>query len=128
MDVVSQLFRVFTDVVIYFLDIAATIVIVIRGGHAFICFIRPRCHDSSSVIRLRFARGLALALEFQLAAEILHTIKVKTLSELAVIAMIIVLRILITLIVHWEMDHEVRYQKESDGRSRLNEDCSGLLE
>ena len=57
-------------------------------------------------VKLMLAQGIALALEFKLAAEVLRTITVREVSELIVLGSIILLRGAITLLIHWEIKTE----------------------
>jgi len=57
-------------------------------------------------VKLMLAQGIALALEFKLAAEVLRTITVREVSELIVLGSIILLRGAITVLIHWEIKTE----------------------
>ena len=57
-------------------------------------------------VKLTLAHGIALALEFKLAAEILQTITAHDWNEIAVLGTIIVLRAAISLLIHWEIKTE----------------------
>jgi len=61
-------------------------------------------HDIN--VKLTLAQGIALALEFKLAAEVLRTVTVRELSELIILGTIILLRVGITLLIHWEIKSE----------------------
>ena len=54
-------------------------------------FIRRSCH------------GLATSLEFKMAAEILKTVLVRDLNELVVLGAVVLLRALLSLLIHFEM-------------------------
>ena len=54
-------------------------------------------------IKLMLAQGIALALEFKLAGEVLRTVTVRDWNELAVLGTIIALRAAITVLIHWEI-------------------------
>ncbi len=56
--------------------------------------------------RLLLAEQLAIGLEFKLASEILRTVVVRSLSEIALVAGIIALRGTLTLLLHWEIKNE----------------------
>ena len=56
--------------------------------------------------RLKLAQGLAMALEFKLGGEILRTVVVRDLLEIAVVGAIILLRAALTLLIHWEIKKE----------------------
>ena len=57
-------------------------------------------------VKLMLAQGIALALEFKLAAEVLRTVTVRELNELIILGTIILLRGAITLLIHWEIKAE----------------------
>lgn len=57
-------------------------------------------------VKLMLAQGIALALEFKLAGEVLKTVTVRDWNELVILGTIIVLRGAITLLIHWEIRAE----------------------
>lgn len=56
--------------------------------------------------RLDLAKGLALGLEFKIGSEILRTVIVREWQEIVIVASIIILRALITFLIHWEIKNE----------------------
>ena len=54
-------------------------------------------------IKFELANGLALSLEFKMAAEILKTVLVRDFEELTVLAIVIFLRALLSFLIHFEM-------------------------
>lgn len=56
--------------------------------------------------KLNLAKGLELGLEFKLGSEILRTVAVRDLKEILIVASIIVLRALLTFLIHWEIENE----------------------
>ena len=54
-------------------------------------------------IKFQLANGLALSLEFKMAAEILKTVLVRELNELVVLGAVIILRALLSFLIHFEM-------------------------
>ena len=59
-----------------------------------------------SNIRLSLAQGIALALEFKMGGEVLRTVVVREWAELGILGAIIVLRGLLTFLIHWEIENE----------------------
>ena len=57
-------------------------------------------------VKLMLAQGIALALEFKLAGEVLRTVTVREWNELIVLGTIVILRGAITLLIHWEIKSE----------------------
>ena len=68
------------------------------------CFIRWIRRDEG--VRLMLAQGIALALEFKLGGEVLRTVVVREWAELGILGAIIVLRGLLTFLIHWEIKNE----------------------
>ncbi len=65
---------------------------------AFVRYLRRR-----GDVERGLGRGLALGLEFKMAAEILKTVRVHQLEELVVLGITILLRALLSVLVHWEL-------------------------
>ena len=93
----------FSEFFIIILELMGVIMLVSGCIYTFFHFFSPRGRDFSVKLRIKLGRFTSLALEFFLASEILKTIHVRDLSELYIIAAIIILRILIAFVVHWEM-------------------------
>lgn len=91
-------------------EIAGIIVLLFTAATSFIRYFR---HDER--VQLRLAEGISLALQFKLGAEVLRTVVVREFSELIVLGAIIVLRGVLTLILHWEISREeAKHQVESE--------------
>ena len=56
--------------------------------------------------RLNLGHGLEMGLTFMLCGEILRTIIVRDLEEIAIVGGIIVLRVGLTLLLHWERKND----------------------
>ena len=50
-----------------------------------------------------FSKGLAAGLEFKMAAEILKTVLIREMSELLVLGAVILLRAILSVLIHFEM-------------------------
>ena len=61
-------------------------------------------HDRK--IRLELAQGIALSLEFKMGSEVLRTVIVREWGELGILGVIILLRGILTFLIHWEIKHE----------------------
>jgi uncharacterized membrane protein len=61
-------------------------------------------HDAKEVVRLKLGRWLALALEFELAADILRTAVAPTWDEIGQLAAIVVLRTVLNYFLQKEID------------------------
>ena len=71
--------------------------------HAFWEYIADTFFHRRYDLQFDLANGLAMALEFKMAAEILKTVMVRELSELAVLGAVIILRALLSFLIHFEL-------------------------
>lgn len=65
-------------------------------------------------IVVELGKTLALALEFKMGAEIIKTVIVHDLSELAVLGIVIAIRALLAFLIHWEMKMEKKEAHEEN--------------
>ena len=62
------------------------------------------------------AMGLAVGLEFKMAAEILKTVLLQSLDEIYMLGAVILLRALLSLLIHFELNaHKKKENKETEG-------------
>ena len=95
------------DITILIFEFVGVFVIIISGLRGIWDYIK---HNPS--IRLNLATGMALGLEFKLGSEVLRTVVVRDLSEIATVAAIIALRAALTFLIHWEIKIEKEDEKE----------------
>lgn len=69
-------------------------------------------------LQLNLAKGLATGLEFKMAAEILKTVLIRNLEELYVLGAVILLRALLSVLIHFEWkepeEKRARYKKNRE--------------
>ena len=92
-------------------------VLVVSGVLGVVHYIR---RDPET--RLKLAQGLAMALEFKLGGEILRTVVVRDLSEIALVGAIILLRAALTILIHWEIKNEEAALPEAGHGPRSHEE------
>ncbi len=64
---------------------------------------------------VELGKALALALEFKMGAEIIKTVIIHDLEELAILGVVIVIRALLAVIIHWEIRLE---EKENASQNK----------
>ena len=97
------------------LEIIAVAVIAIGTVKSVIIFIHNYFTDKENQIIREMASSMSLALEFILAAEILETMIVDDRTQLITMSVLLVLRIIITFVLHWELrTTECHENKSSD--------------
>ena len=69
------------------------------------CFIKWVKKDNRH-LRLNLAQGIALSLEFKMGSEVLRTVVVRDWEELGILGAVILLRGLLTFLIHWEIKNE----------------------
>ncbi|MEL7602699.1 MAG: DUF1622 domain-containing protein [Bacillota bacterium] len=101
MEFIEHLFNTVVQYSILLLEFAGVGIIVVTTVQSILCLFRKDTH-----VRLKLAQGIALALEFKLGSEVLRTVVVRDWNELAILGAIILLRGLLTFIIHWEIKVE----------------------
>ena len=89
--------------IIAILEIMGIFVVVVSATGAFIRYLKGLVTHSGSDVKVAPANGLAISLEFKMAAEILKTVLVHELNELMVLGAVILLRALLSFLIHFEM-------------------------
>lgn len=86
-------------------EITGIVVLIISIASSFVYYIKGLISHKDYNLKLRLAQELALSLQFEMAAEILKSVLVQELKELAILAAVIVLRALLAFIIHFETKH-----------------------
>ena len=107
METLELLLRHVVDAAIVCFEFVGVFVIILAGLKGVRDYIKK-----NPQIRLNLATGMALGLEFKLGSEILRTVIVRELSEIATVAAIIVLRAALTFLIHWEIKVEKADEEE----------------
>lgn len=98
---IEEVFSVFVNYGILVLEFIGVMVLLVTALKSVKGIIKREEH-----VRLDFAQGIALSLEFKLGGEVLRTVIVRTKSELVVLGAIIVLRGILTFLIQWEIKNE----------------------
>ena len=90
-------------IIISILEIMGILVVVQSALFAFWEYVQNTLFHKEIDLKYHFATGLATALEFKMAAEILKTVIIKEMNELLVLGAVIILRAILSLLIHFEM-------------------------
>ena len=96
----------FLAILIPVCELMGITVVAVSALSAFWRYGRSLVTGKVTDIKFRLAAGLALSLEFKMAAEILKTVQIHDLGELTVLAVVIALRALLSFLIHFEMQHK----------------------
>lgn len=108
---IHQLIEDVLPFVISIIELIGILVVLVTAVHAFWHYICNTFLRKEFEIQYDLATGLATALEFKMAAEILKTVLVREMSELLILGAIIVLRALLSLLIHFELRHAKKDDK-----------------
>lgn len=89
--------------IISILEIMGIIIVIWSGAKAFWQYICNTFLKKNYDLQFQFATGLATALEFKMAAEILKTVLVRDIKELLMLGAVIILRALVTILLRFEI-------------------------
>jgi len=83
------------------LELFGVAILLYTGIKAFLGWIRK-----DEECGLSLAESIAMALEFLLAAEVMHTVLADEVADLIILGALVVLRAIMTVEIHWEMKEE----------------------
>ncbi|MGP6139059.1 MULTISPECIES: DUF1622 domain-containing protein [unclassified Jeotgalibaca] len=86
------------------IEFVGVIIIIYGVTRSVFLFLLSRGNLMASDPKLDLAKALSYSLEFKLAAEILKSVIIQTLDEFIILAAIVVLRVILTVVIHWEIE------------------------
>ena len=98
---IETFFTTGVEFIIHLLEIMGIVVICVGAVRDFIDYFTGR----ETNVKLDLAESMALGLEFMLGGEILRTVIAHEFSDILLVGAIIVLRVALTLLIHWESSH-----------------------
>lgn len=108
--VLESIIHVLVPEIIGLIEIMGICVIVVGSIKAFYMYVASLISHKHYPIKLALGNSLALGLEFKMGAEILKTVTIRTIDEIMILGAIIVLRALLSVLIHYE----VKSEKEHD--------------
>ena len=105
----EEIVKGMAEYAIVLFEIVGILIITLAGAQGVYNFVRR-----DPLTRLKLAKGMAMGLEFKLGSEILRTVVVRDLSEIAIVGAIILLRAALTFLIHWEIKNEEEEAKALD--------------
>lgn len=100
---IHHLLQGIVPVITGILEIIGVLIITYGSIKAIVALFRNHFRFDNEDTKLSLAQSLALALEFKMGAEILKTITVRTMEELMILAAIVLIRVVLTFVIHWEI-------------------------
>ncbi len=88
------------------LEMVGIIIIIIGSLRALVRLFKCVIKKQPFHVVIDLGKALSLALEFKMGAEIIKTVIIHNLEELAILGVVIIIRALLAFIVHWEIHLE----------------------
>ena len=99
------------------LELIGVLIIVVGSTKSLISMVNRLIRHRSINIVVELGKTLALALEFKMGAEIIKTVIIHNLEELAILGIVVIIRALLSVVIHWEMRLEekenAKHEKEN---------------
>lgn len=89
--------------IISLLELMGIFVVAWSALSAFWQYLQNTFFHKQYAFQFNLANGLATGLEFKMAAEILKTVLVREMSELLILGAVILLRALLSALIHFEL-------------------------
>ena len=89
-------------------------IILVTAVRCLICGIKH-----NGIVPLMLGKGIALALEFMLASEVLRTVTGDDVRTLALVGVTVLLRAAMTVLIHWESRMEKKEEAEKEERDAV---------
>ena len=85
------------------------ILIIVAGSIRALYRLLVRMRTKQSInVMVELGRALALGLEFKMGAEIVHTVIIREIRDLLILGLVIALRAVLAILIHWEIQNERR--------------------
>ena len=85
------------------LELIGILIIIIGSSRALLRLLQCVIKKQPFHVVIDLGKALSLALEFKMGAEIIKTVIIHALEELAILGAVILIRALLAFIVHWEI-------------------------
>lgn len=119
MNILHDFIEMILPYMISVLEIIGISVVFWSGLHGFWQYFQNTFMKKEFDLQTNLAKGLAMGLEFKMAAEILRTVLIQSLDELYMLGAVILLRALLSLLIHYEIKHPKK-QKTANKENSTN--------
>ena len=88
------------------LELIGILIIIIGTVRALVRLVDSIVKKKGFHVAMDLGKALSLALEFKMGAEIIKTVIIHNMEELAILGIVIIIRALLAFIIHWEIHLE----------------------
>lgn len=100
------------------LEFVGVLIIIFGSCRALIKLFRCLIKKYPFHVVIDLGKALSLALEFKMGAEIIKTVIIHNLEELAILGVVIIIRALLAFIIHWEIKTEQKEESFNENEEK----------
>ncbi len=105
-DAYENILHYIAELVVYTLELVGILIVIIGSVKALVMLFSKFRNKTPSNVVISLGKTLSLALEFKMGAEIINTVIVRDLKELGILAIVVLIRALLAVLIHWEIKME----------------------
>ena len=105
------------EIVASTLELIGILIIIVGSVRALIRLVQCIIKKQHFHVVVDLGKALSLALEFKMGAEIIKTVVIHNLEELAILGVVVIIRALLAFIIHWEM----RLEQKAESAAKSGE-------
>ncbi len=102
--IIEEFLHVIVPYIFGALEFIGVAILVFGALRALVLFINGKFDVANKNVKLQLAESISLGLEFKLAAEVIKSVTVRTIDEVLLLGAVVVLRLLLTFVIHWESE------------------------
>ena len=110
----QEILHFVAELAVHTLELIGITIIAIGSVKAIVQILSRMKKKQHVNVMVDLGRALALALEFKMGAEIVNTVIVRNLEELGILAIVIALRAILALLIHWEIKNEKNLESREE--------------
>lgn len=119
MGIIEHWIGIIVPEIIGVIELIGIFVIIVGSLKAFYQYLRTFFKKEHLPIKLTLGNSLALGLEFKMGAEILKTVVIRSKEEIFMLGAIIVLRALLSILIHFEVKSEKQHEQSHISENTL---------
>lgn len=104
----EELFDKYLPILIHLFELMGILILTLGTFTAFINYFRGKFTKKDFKVKYAFADVMVTSLDFKLSAEILKTVIIKSREELVILAVVFIIRIIMTFVLEREMKNQER--------------------
>ncbi|MBR2413852.1 MAG: DUF1622 domain-containing protein [Clostridia bacterium] len=113
----------FAEITSGLLELIGILIIFVGSFRALVRLLQCMKNKQPLHIVVDLGRALSLALEFKMGAEIIKTVIIHNLEELAILGVVIIIRALLAVLIHWEMRVEEKNRQAELEKGSPTDSC-----